>query len=295
MAGNEALHVDAVAKAQVDARQASEPVEQRLCAGDVHRGDALVRGPGELAGDAQRRVAQADLEQDGSVARQSERAHRRRGREERIRPQHVEAVRPPARQGPAGSPRRGTDRGRRRAASRRAPRCARRPRSTGLATATSGSRAKRTNSVSSKPLRGPLTHQVGVAAHRAHALREGVDRGTVDELNGEAERNAQRDREHGDRSCAGGSARTRRARTARRVRDVGRPQHRIRPARRIGRRPSRVSTSTRSAVRAAASECVTSMPAAPRPFTWSRNSARIAAALSGSRLPVGSSASTSIG
>ena len=59
--------------------------------------------------------------------------------------------------------------------------------------------------------------------------------------------------------------------------------------------PWAVSRSTRSARAAAAAECVTSKQAAPAPLTCSRSTASTRAAVSGSRLPVGSSARISPG
>ena len=155
-------------------------------------------------------------------------------------------------------------------------------------------RPRRGNSASSKPLRGPRT---GRSASPASVRTPCVSSSTadcVDELDGEAERHAERDREHRDQ----------RPRAVLRERAAQRRRRRRRP----NRAPSRVQSGRgRAGRRGRARGCgpavrrrrerMRDQDARPRrvPSPASRSSASTDAALSGSRLPVGSSASTSLG
>ena len=263
-------------QAKIDAAEAAEAVERRLRARDVHHREAL-RLPR-----AQRRRRRAAARRRGrtctctsSPFARAERARRRRREEDRVG-RSVSRRSPIAgHQRQARRRRRETRRCRRCAASRRGRRASRRPRRPGSRqrhAAPSREHRDRAPRRSRSAVRAPRDRPL--AGQRLHALRELVHAACVDELHRVAERDAERDREHGERDPqpvlreraaqhrAGG--RTPSA-TVARVVTSGR--------RDCARSPSRVSTSTRSAVAAATRECVTRMPAACRALTWSRSSA----------------------
>ncbi len=244
--------------AQVDATQRADALERRLRAGDVHDRDALIDARPEHARDPQRDTVDASLHVDRVAGADTQPLRRGHAEEDHIGLERIERARDRGHEGRL-------DRERTEDID---PQHAQAFVATGEACIDLDDGARRGDFRPPRELRieelvearARAAHlQVGVSCERLHAQRELVHRRAVDELHREAERNAECDRKHGE---GGAQPVLREGRSDHRTQRADRG-HLNPPARSSsGRRPVRVSSSTRSAVRAAARECVTRMPAA---------------------------------
>jgi hypothetical protein len=239
-------------QSHVDAREQPQPIERRLRGCDIHETEALVARGGELACHPQRHVAKRDLHAKRVTDGKIQGAQSGRAQEERIGSQGIEAVDGArdhswlqvtrAKHVDADDPQRCVPPGELGIDFYHGARDGHVPQPRDLWIEGFRKAAAR-----------PADFEIGVAGQRLHALRKLVDGRGVDELHRVTERDPERYRDHRQRGpCP--VLRERRAR-----------DHRNRTGmhRHFGASPSRLRTSTRSAVAAAATECVTRMPAAP--------------------------------
>ncbi len=194
----ECRDIDARSKPKVDAADPADAVERLLRAGDVHHREALRTAGGKLAGNAQRHVGEPDLHANFVADPHRERAHRGGRDEQRVRTQRVEPLR--RRGDEPGLDESGTEDidadDPERVVAARELRV-----DLDHGTRHGHARQPREHRIDAlvEPGTRPAHLEIGLAGKRLHALRELVHRRLVDELHRVAERDAERDREHGER------------------------------------------------------------------------------------------------